>query len=58
VALRESTFEKSDRSWGWNTKAEFDEVAKYLKARSDKAPKAAVAGKAAKAETKTKAKKG
>ena len=52
VALRESTFKKADRVWGWNTKGEFDEVVKYLKNRGDKAPKAAVAGKAAKADAK------
>jgi len=49
VALRESTFKKSDRVWGWNVKAEFDEVVKYLKARSEKLPKQAAAAKAAKA---------
>lgn len=55
VALRESSFKKSDRVWGWNTKAEFDEVVKYLKSRNERAPKAPAMAKAAKDQSKAKA---
>lgn len=36
VKLRKSDFEKTGRAWGWDTKKDFDEVVKSLKA-ADKA---------------------
>lgn len=34
VKLRKSTFEKKGRAWGWNTKKDFDEVVKAMKAEA------------------------
>lgn len=38
VGLRESSFEKSGKAWGWNTKKEYDEVLAYFKERSARKP--------------------
>lgn len=38
VGLRESSFKKVDGRWGWNTKAELDEVLKYFKERAARTP--------------------
>lgn len=46
VKLRKSKFEKSGRAWGWDTKKDFDEVVKELKA-SEKAEAANDAGEKA-----------
>lgn len=47
VGLRDSTFTKAGRSWGWNTKAEFDLVLKYFKERQNRAPDMTKAAKPA-----------
>jgi len=38
AALRTSDFKRSGSSWGWNTKAEFEQVLKYFKDRTGRRP--------------------
>lgn len=46
VKLRKSSFEKEGRAWGWNTKKDFDEVVKELKASEKAEAKASADGDA------------
>lgn len=46
VALRASGFTRAGRSWGWNSKKEFDEVLAYFKERSSRKPDMTAANEA------------
>lgn len=57
VGLRDSDFERTGRSWGWDKKTDFDAVVKYFKARADRKPamKSEDSDKPAKKSTKPRA---
>lgn len=46
VALRDSGFTRAGRSWGWNSKKEFDEVLAYFKERGSRKPDMTAANEA------------
>ena len=54
VQLRNRKIEKAGKSYGWNTKAELQEVVDQLKAKAEKADKPAKADKKAKKGKKAK----
>lgn len=56
VGLRASTFKKTGRTWGWNTKEELDKVLAFFKERKTRAPEMTKGKAPAKTETKAPAK--